>query len=127
MGNSFTLSIVGGRIFLPTLPRSGLVQDFLYSTTHLVPEFTAVTDRGPTIERAKITFTKYGHDGVAVEYRVNGGIWVEIGIAMVKPWYDECELETPNNAEVREYRLRWWDKGFAHEDYSPLQRVTIGP
>ena len=28
------------------------------STTHLVPEFMAVTDRGPTIERAKITFTK---------------------------------------------------------------------
>lgn len=27
------------------------------STTHLVPEFTAVTDRGPTIERTKITFT----------------------------------------------------------------------
>jgi hypothetical protein len=46
---------------------------------------------------------------------------------MVKPWYDERELETPNTAEVREYRLRWWDKGFAHEDYSPLQRVTIGP
>jgi hypothetical protein len=28
------------------------------STTHLVPKFTAVTDRGPTIERTKITFTK---------------------------------------------------------------------
>ncbi len=54
-------------------------------------------------------------------------MWVEIGIAMVKPWYDERELETTNTAEVREYRLRWWDKGFAHEDYSPLQRVTIGP
>ena len=27
------------------------------STAHVVPEFTAVTDRGPTIERTKITFT----------------------------------------------------------------------
>jgi hypothetical protein len=58
-------------------------------TTHVVPEFTAATDCGPTIERTKITFTKYGQDGVAVESRVNGGMWVEIGIAMVKPWYDE--------------------------------------
>jgi hypothetical protein len=97
------------------------------STMHLVPEFTVVTDRGPTIERAKITFTKYGHDGVAVESRVNGGIWVEIGIAMIKPWYDERELLDPNTAELREYRLRWWDKGFAHDDYTPVQRVTVGP
>jgi hypothetical protein len=70
------------------------------STMHLVSEFTAVTDRGPTIE---------------------------IGIAMFKPWYDERELETPNTAEVREYRLRWWDKGFAYDDYKPVQRVTVGP
>ena len=97
------------------------------STTHLVPEFMAVTDRGPTIERANITFTKYGHDGVAVESRVNGGIWIEIGIAMVKPWYDERELLDPNTAELREYRLCWWDKGFAHDDYTPIQRVTVGP
>lgn len=96
-------------------------------TTHVVPEYTAVSDRGQTIERAKITFTKYGHDGVAIESRVNGGMWIEIGIAMVKPWYDERELETPNTAEVREYRLRWWDKGFAHDDYTPVQRVTVGP
>ncbi|MEY3789048.1 MAG: hypothetical protein RLZ75_3256 [Pseudomonadota bacterium] len=98
------------------------------STSHLVPKFTAVTDRGPTIKRTKITFTKYGHDGVAVECRVNGGIWVEIGIAMVKPWHYERELLDPNTAELREYRLRWWDKGFAHDDdYTPVQRVTVGP
>ncbi len=28
---------------------------------------------------------------------------------------------------MREYRLRWWDKGFAHDDYAPTQRVTAGP
>ncbi len=97
------------------------------SSTHPVPEFTAISERGSHTERAKISFTKYGHDGVAIEGRINNGAWSALGIAMLKPWYDERELLVNEVAEIREYRLRWWDKGEAHGDYSPIQKVTVGP
>lgn len=97
------------------------------TTTHPIPDFTASTERGATIERVKIVFTKYGHDGILVESRRNNGAWEQIGIAMVKPWYDERPLIDPNAPEVREYRVRWFDKGEAHGEYSPVQRVTAGP
>ena len=36
------------------------------NTAHLVPEFTVSTERGIEGERVKLTFTKYGHDGVSI-------------------------------------------------------------
>jgi hypothetical protein len=97
------------------------------STEHPIPEFTASVERGATAQRVKIAFTKYGHDGVSVECRRNGGAWEVIGIAMVKPWYDERPLLVADTPEVREYRLRWWDKGEANGEYSAVQKVTVGP
>jgi hypothetical protein len=97
------------------------------NSTHPVPEFTAISERGNHSERTKISFTKYGHDGVSIEGRINNGAWSVLGIAVLKPWYDERELLVTDVAEIREYRLRWWDKGEAHSDYSPIQKVTVGP
>jgi hypothetical protein len=57
------------------------VQD---NTAHLVPEFAATTERGSDGERVKLTFTKYGHDGMSVECRRNDGSWEVIGVAMLK-------------------------------------------
>ncbi|MDD5037519.1 MAG: hypothetical protein PHE55_22555 [Methylococcaceae bacterium] len=97
------------------------------TAVHLIPEFTASTECGSTIERMKIIFTKHSHDGVYIESRRNNGAWEFLTIASVKPWYDERPLLDPNAPEIREYRLRWWDKDEANGEFSPVQRVTIGP
>ena len=60
--------------------------------THLIPDFTATTERGTSIERVKIVFTKYNHDGVSIDTCRNSGDWEFLTIAMVKPWYDERTL-----------------------------------
>jgi len=96
------------------------------NTSHLVPEFTVSTERGIDGERVKLTFTKYGHDGVSIECRRNDGSWEIIGIAMQKPWYDERSLLIANSPESREYRLRWWDRGSVNGELTPVQRVTVG-
>ena len=92
-----------------------------------VPDFTVTTERGPTIERVKLTFTKYSHGGVVVESRRNNGEWEVLGIAVTKPWYDERALLVDNAPEIREYRLRWWDKGEANGEYTAVQKVTVAP
>jgi len=98
------------------------------NTTHNVPEFTVDTQRGTGSdnEQVKLTFTKYGHDGVSIECRRNDGGWEIIGIAMQKPWYDERPLLVANSPETREYRLRWWDKGSVNGELTPVQKVTVG-
>lgn len=96
------------------------------NTAHLVPEFTVSTERGIEGERVKLTFTKYGHDGVSIECRRNDGSWEIIGIAMQKPWYDERPLLVANSPESREYRLRWCDRGAVNGELTPVQKVTVG-
>ena len=92
-----------------------------------VPDFTVTTERGPTIERVKLNFTKYNHGGVIVESRRNGGPWEVLGFAVTKPWYDDRALLVDTAPEVREYRLRWWDKGDANGEYTAVQKVTVAP
>ena len=92
-----------------------------------VPDFTVTTERGPTIERVKLTFTKYNHGGVIVESHRNGGPWEVLGVVVTKPWYDERALLVDTVPEAREYRLRWWDKGDANGKYTPVQKVTVAP
>ena len=50
------------------------------------PDFTVTTERGSTIERVKLTFTRYSHDGVTVESRRNDSDWEFLGIVVTKPW-----------------------------------------
>ena len=50
------------------------------------PDFTVTTERGSTIERVKLTFTRYSHDGVTVESRRNDSEWEFLGIVVTKPW-----------------------------------------
>jgi hypothetical protein len=50
------------------------------------PDFTVITERGSTIERVKLTFTRYSHGGVTVESRRNDSQWEFLGIVVTKPW-----------------------------------------
>ena len=50
------------------------------------PDFTVTTERGSTIERVKLTFTRYSHGGVTVESHRNDSEWEFLGIVVTKPW-----------------------------------------
>ena len=97
------------------------------SSTPQTPEYTVTTERGPEIEQVSISFIKYRHDGVSIYSRRNQGDWEFLAVAMVKPWLDNRALIDPLLPEVREYRLRYWDKGDANGEYSAVQRVNVGP
>ena len=124
------LSTLVQRIKISSAYNDSIGQDMgiigsLDTSVHLVPDFTATTERGSDFERVKINFTKYQHDGVSIESRRNNGSWEFLNIAMVKPFYDERPLLDNTAPEIREYRLRWWDKGVANGELSPVQRVTV--
>ena len=76
-----------------------------------------------TVERRR------GHDGDCSnhdgEWRRHGGIIP--GIDTEKPYTDDRPLLVPGQAEVREYRLRFWDKGVANGEWSESASVTVGP
>ncbi len=94
---------------------------------HLFPEFKVTVEDGPSCECSRIDFTKFGHTGVWIEGRRNGvGPFEFIAVDTTKPYIDERPLLVPGAAETREYRLRFWDDG-PNGDWSPVQKVTVGP
>jgi hypothetical protein len=96
------------------------------TSTHSYPEVSIGVQMGAACQCAAIGFTKYGHDGVWIECRRNGGDWEYLAIWTQKPYIDERPLLDGATAETREYRLRWWDKGQANGEWSPVQRVVLG-
>jgi hypothetical protein len=93
---------------------------------HPVPEFTVMVELGAIGSRVRIDFKKYGHDGIWIESRINGGDWAFLAIDTIKPYLDERPLLAGNLHETREYRLRWWDKSEAHGEWSAVQKAVIG-
>ena len=96
------------------------------TTEYPWPDFSLTFEHGPDLHRVRITFTKRGHDGVWIESRNNGGEWVALGVDNAKPHYDIRPLIDPATPEVREYRLRWWDKGEPNGEFSPIQKIVVG-
>lgn len=96
------------------------------SSEHPVPVFSATLEQGPHGSRVRLDYTKYGHDGVAIDSRVAGGAWQFLASATQKPTYDERPLATPQVPEIRDYRLRWWDKDQANGEWSAVQTVLVG-
>ena len=96
------------------------------SVEHPIPEATVTVELGETGSRVRINFKKYGHDGIWIESRINGGDWAFLAVDTVKPYLDERPLSPGNSHETREYRLRWWDKSIAHGEWSAVQQVVVG-
>jgi len=93
---------------------------------HLTPDPSISVELGESGQRVVISFNKYGHEGVWIEVRINGGEWVFLAIDTLKPYYDERPLAEGNTHETREYRLRWWDKSVAHGEWSSIQSILLG-
>jgi hypothetical protein len=96
------------------------------NSTHPVPLPTATAEQGPKGQRVRIDYNKYGHDGVAVESRVNGGAWQVLGVFTQRPAYDESPLAAAGVPETRDYRLRWVDKDVSNGEYSAIVSAVVG-
>jgi len=53
---------------------------------HVVPEFWLTVEMGLDVTQVRIDFNKYGHNGIWIESRINGGEWAFLAIDTVKPY-----------------------------------------
>jgi hypothetical protein len=93
---------------------------------HPVPEFWLTAELGLETQQVRIDFTKYGHEGIWIESRINEGDWAFLAIDTVKPYLDKRPLIAGNTLETREYRMRWWDKSEAHGEWTGVQKAILG-
>ena len=75
----------------------------------------------------RIDFIKLRHDAVYIEGRFFGGPWFFIAIDNAKPHLYEYVLPDTNVPVVFEVRMRWWDKGEAHGEWSPVKSILMIP
>jgi len=92
-----------------------------------LPKFSADLLQGAGCQCVKLTFAKYGHMGVYIESRRGTGAWEFQAIDTESPYMDERPLLAAGTPEVREYRLRFWDKGTPNGDWTDVVKVTVSP
>jgi len=80
-------------------------------------------------QRVRITYIKHGHMGAAVYGRrgAAGSAMEMLGINTDGTFLDERALLTAGQPEVRQYQLRYWDKGVETGAWSDTITVTVGP
>lgn len=92
-----------------------------------VPRFWLRLERGAKGEMAvAIGFSKYGHQGVWIESRRGGAAPEPLGIGVPTPFHDRRPLQTPGQPEMREYRMRFWDKGEPNGEWTPWRALALG-
>ncbi len=92
------------------------------------PKFTLELLQGPSSQTVNMKFFKYGHQGVYLEGRRAGSAaWEFLAIDTESPYTDERPLLAAGQPEVREYRMRYWDKGTPNGDWTDVQKVTVSP
>lgn len=94
---------------------------------HPSPRFTTEVVQGMGQQAANMTFYKYSHQGVHIESRRGGGDWTFVAIDTESPYLDGRPLLTAGQPEIREYRMRFWDKGTPNGDWTDVQKVTVSP
>lgn len=92
------------------------------------PVFTLEVSGGESCDCVEVGFQKFTHQGVAIDSRRGG----EEGFSFLandtsRPFLDVRPLLVPGVPEVREYRLRFWDRGVANGEWSETADVTVGP
>lgn len=96
-------------------------------TGKAMPKFLTELLQGPGCQCVKLTFYKYTHMGVYIEGRRGPGGWELLAIDTESPFLDERPLLVPGTPEVREYRMRFWDKGTPNGDWTDVAKVTVSP
>ena len=98
-------------------------------SSQTAPKLRLAVEQGGGCECVKIGFVKYGHMGVFIESRRGGAgaPWEFLGIDTESPYMDERPLAVATAPEVREYRVRFWDKGTPNGDWCDVGKVTVAP
>ena len=91
------------------------------------PRVTATVISGDANEAVQLKFFKDGHEGVYGESQRGTGGWEYQSISTKSPILDTRPLLVPGQAEVRQYRFRFFDDGQAHGAWSDTIKVTVGP
>lgn len=91
------------------------------------PRVTALVIAGEDNEAVSLKFIKSGHEGVYGETQRGSGGWEHLGVSTKSPMMDIRPLLTPGQAEVRQYRFRFFDRGEANGAWTDVIRVTVGP
>lgn len=97
------------------------------ATEHPLPEFTLKQERAEGCQCVKVSFKKFGRQGVVIWCRRGGGAWEMLGIDLNTPYLDERPLLVAGQPEVREYRLQYYDDSAPTGDFTPVQSVTVTP
>ncbi|MFN0075974.1 MAG: hypothetical protein ACKVY0_05825 [Prosthecobacter sp.] len=92
-----------------------------------VPKFLTETLQGTGCQCVKLTFYKDNHMGVYIEGRRGTGAWEFLAIDTESPYIDQRPLLAAGTPEVREYRMRFWDKGTPNGDWTDVVKVTVSP
>jgi len=96
--------------------------------TNSTPRFLTELLQGAGHQTVKLTFYKYGYMGVWIESRRGpNGQWEFLAIDTDSPYLDERPLLVAGQPEVREYRMRFWDKGTPNGDWTDVTSVTVSP
>jgi hypothetical protein len=75
----------------------------------------------------RLAFVKRSHMGIYIESRRGTGDWEFLAIETNSPYWDERALLAAGQPEVREYRVRYWDKGTPNGPWCDVIRITVGP
>jgi hypothetical protein len=112
-------------IVAPAAGGSGISPDA--APDHSVPVVRLEIVQGATQQGVRVSFVKHGHMGVWIESRRAGGAWEFLAIDTDSPYLDERALLTAGQPEVREYRVRFWDKGTPNGDWTDIAKITVAP
>jgi hypothetical protein len=90
------------------------------------PRLTVSAIPGDANEYGRVKYIKDGHEAVMLESR-RGGAWEELTKGYKSPYIDNRPLLVPGQAEVREYRARFVDKGVFTSGWCDVAKITVGP
>ena len=91
------------------------------------PRITVTAVQGADSQFLRIKFFKDKHEGIYAEVRRGGGPWEPLPVSTESPLNDTRPLLVPGQAEVREVRARFWDKGQSNGDWCDVAKVTVSP
>ena len=91
------------------------------------PRISVSAIPGDNHDIARLKFFKDGHEYVVLESRRGTGGWESLGQLNKSPYDDDRPLLVPGQAEVREYRARFWDNGANSSGWCDVTKVTVGP
>ena len=98
------------------------------SPGNATPRFLTELLQGSAAQTVKLTFYKQGHQGVYMECRRGpNGVFEFLAIDTESPYLDERPLLVAGQPEVREYRMRFWDKGTPNGDWTDVTSETVSP